>query len=77
MDDGGGDYAYYPEKGYLGNDHATLLVEMGGKKVRMEYFFRVLTSVHEGEGVDPYEDNCPEKVPVWKISAIIDAYGRD
>lgn len=67
-----GAYVYYPEKGYLGNDRATLLVEVGGKKIRMEYFFRVMTTVFEGEGSDPYADNCPEKVDVWKISTIID-----
>lgn len=75
-DEGGGSYSYLPEEGYLGNDRTTLLVEVGGKKVRMEYFFRVMTSVHEGEGVDPYEDNCPEKVRVWKISSITDTNGN-
>ena len=76
LDGGKGNYAYLPEKGYLGNDRATLLVEVGGKKVRMEYFFRVMTSVQEGEGVDPYADNCQEKVRVWKISTATDENGN-
>jgi hypothetical protein len=77
IDDGDGDYSYFPEKGFIGNDRATLLVEMGGKKIRMEYFFRVMTSVHEGEGVDPWADNCPKKIRVWKISSLNDVYGND
>lgn len=70
VDDGGGDYVYYPEKGYLGNDRASLLVDMGGKKIRMEYFFRVMQQVPDQDGVDPYADNCPNKVRVWKISSM-------
>jgi len=68
-DVGKGYFAYYPEKGYLGNDRASLLVEVGGKKVRMEYFFRVMQQVPDQDGVDPYADNCPNKVRVWKISS--------
>lgn len=76
VDDGGGDYVYYPEKGYLGNDRATLLVELGSKKVRMEYFFRVMQHVPDQEGVNPYADNCPNKVRVWKISSTTDTSGN-
>jgi len=76
VDDGGGDYVYLPEEGYLGNDRATLLVEVGGKKVRMEYFFRVMKSVFESPGEDNSAEFCPEKVRVWKISSITDTNGN-
>lgn len=76
LDGGNGNYAYLPEKGYLGNDRATLLIEVGGKKVRMEYFFRVLQQVPDQEGVDAYADNCPKKVRVWKISSTTDTSGN-
>ncbi len=76
VDEGGGYYAYYPEKGYLGNDRATLLVEVGGRRVRMEYFFRVMQSIpqqYDETMPTPYEEsNCPEKTRVWKISSATD-----
>jgi len=76
VDEGEGYFAYYPEKGYLGNDRATLLVEVGGKKVRMEYFFRVMESIFESPGEDNYAEFCPEKVRVWKISTATDENGN-
>jgi hypothetical protein len=72
VDDGGGNYVYYPEKGYLGNDRATLLVAVGGKKVRMEYFFRVMQTIPQQYETGPsqYEaSNCPTKSRVWRISS--------
>ena len=79
-DGGEGHYAYLPAKGYIGNDRATLLVEVSGKKVRMEYFFRVMQSIpQEYEGLPSVEErsNCPKKVPVWKISSTTDANGNN
>lgn len=64
-----GDFAYYPEKGFLGNDRASLLLEIAGKTVRVDYFFRVMRQIPDQEGIDAYADNCPKKVRVWKISA--------
>lgn len=76
-DVGKGNYAYYPEKGYIGNDRATLLVEVGGKKIKVEYFFRVMKSVPDSEGLDPYKDFCPKKLKLWKISSITDTNGNN
>lgn len=78
--EGEGYYAYYPEKGYLGNDQASLLVEVGGKKIKMEYFFRVMQSVSpeaEGEPSIYEQGYCPTKARVWKISSTTDASGNN
>jgi hypothetical protein len=50
---------------------------MGGKKIRMEYFFRVLETVVANESEDDYDEFCPKKVRVWKISSLTDASGKD
>lgn len=77
---GDGNYAYFPEKGYIGKDRATLLVEVGGKKVKMEYFFRVMQSIPQDYETGPskYEESkCPKKVRVWKISSTLDPNGNN
>ncbi len=63
-----GNYRYFPESDYFGPDRATLLVEIGGRKVKLIYFFNVLHGVGGGDQ-DPYQDtkNCP-KGELWKIS---------
>jgi hypothetical protein len=71
-----GNFSYIPVKDYLGNDRASLLVEVGGKKVRMEYFFRVMEHVPDQEGFDPYSNYCPNKTRVWKISSVLDSSGN-
>ena len=59
-----------PESGYLGQDSATLLVEIGGFKVKMVYTFKVATAVdYKNEEV-----LCPK--PYWKISSTLDANGN-
>jgi len=63
---------YHPTPDYFGPDRATLLVEIGGHKVKVIYFFNVLEGVPGGtdEG-DPHDDKeyCPQgKGRVWKIS---------
>lgn len=71
-DIGDGNYAFYPEMGYIGNDRATLLIEVAGKKVRMDYFFNVMQSIpqqYEGEPSIYKQGYCPKKVRVWKISS--------
>src|SRR6266581_8839283 len=58
-------YVYLPKPGYFGPDRATFLVEMDGKKIRTEYFFRVVAGV-----ADSFYENkefCP-KGEQWKIS---------
>jgi hypothetical protein len=79
-DEGDGDFAYLPEKGYIGSDRATLLVEVGGKKIRMEYFFRVMQTVpdaYEGEPSIWEQGYCPVKARVWKISSTPDVNGNN
>ncbi len=67
----GGHFAYASTKpGYIGPDRATVLVEMGGYKVKVMYFFNVLQGVPGGnEGSDPQGINkyCPQG-RLWKIS---------
>jgi hypothetical protein len=60
-------YVYLPKPGYLGSDRATFLVELSGRKIRVEYFFRVMESVPEAEHND--KRLCPRGL-VWKISSL-------
>jgi hypothetical protein len=64
-----GGYLYLPKADYFGADRATFLVEAGGRKIKMEYFFRVMESVPELG----HEDKrlCPRGL-VWKISFSLD-----
>lgn len=69
--EGNRDYRYVPWSDYTGTDRATLLVGIGGLKVKVVYFFRVLNHVVPGsEEYDPYEDkkNCPNGYQ-WRISS--------
>jgi hypothetical protein len=69
-DEGGLYYSYHSKADYEGPDRATFLVEIGGYKVKAEYYFKVAPKGVGGtEGYDPYEDrkNCP-KGELWKIS---------
>lgn len=64
-------FVYEPEAGFLGNDRATLLVEIDRKRIRVEYFFRVMETVPSSpeEGPSVYEQGyCPTKARVWKIA---------
>lgn len=61
---------YQPKPDYFGSDRATALVEMGGFKVKVMYFFKVMEGVGGGnEREKPYDDKslCPQG-RVWKIS---------
>ncbi len=65
-------FVYYPENGFFGNDRASILVELSNKKIRVEYFFRVMTSIPQQYESEPdiYEQGyCPKKARVWKISS--------
>ena len=67
---GEGYFVYRPTSGYIGPDRATLLVEIGGLKVKVMYFFKLEPGAGGGtEGYDPYRDkkNCPQG-EMWKIS---------
>jgi hypothetical protein len=61
-DTGERNYSYIPEPGYLGEDRTTLLVEIGGFKVKMNYFFKVEPTVD----YKIEEVVCPESM--WNIS---------
>jgi hypothetical protein len=47
-----GGYLYLPVEDYVGSDRATFMVQIADRKIRVEYFFRVLTAVPE----DAYEN---------------------
>ncbi len=69
-DEGSGDYHYHPTADYYGQDRATVLVEVGGLKVKVTYFFKVMRIVSDAtDSYDPYRDKklCPNGM-VWKIS---------
>ncbi len=59
---------YLPKQSYFGPDRATFLVEMGGKKIRMEYFFQVLQGVADNYTKEQYRQLCPNGRQ-WKISS--------
>jgi hypothetical protein len=65
-------YAYLPENGYEGKDRATVLVEQGGIKIKVEYFFQAFSGVIGNTGV---QDRCGKTGPYWKISSTLDANG--
>ena len=65
-------YAYLPEKGYLGKDSATVLVEIGGIKVKVVYFFQAIDG---SSGNDGYEVLCGKRGSHWKISSTLDTNG--
>ena len=68
---GAGLYRYMPSSpAYVGQDRATLLVEVEGMKVKMIYFFNIMSGVPgDTEGYDPYHDKklCPNGHR-WRIS---------
>ena len=67
-------YAYLPEKGYLGKDKAVLLVEIGGVKVKVVYFFQAIGG---SKGNDGIEVLCGKNGYHWKISSTTDANGNN
>ena len=67
-------YAYLPETGYFGNDSVTLLVDVGGIKVKVMYFFQMIDVLSIGAGLD--KALCGEKGTSWKISSTLDANGN-
>jgi hypothetical protein len=66
-------YAYLPEEGYLGKDKAIVLVEIGGVKVKVVYFFQ---AIEGGLGNTGLERLCSKTGYHWKISSTIDANGN-
>ena len=66
-------YVYLPEKGYLGKDSATVLVEIGSIKVTVVYFFQ---AVNHPLGSYWVKELCGEKGYSWKISSTLDSNGN-
>jgi len=64
-------YVYLPEQGYLGNDSATFLVDIGGKKIKVVYYFKV---VDHPVGNDGDMEIC-KTGPYWKISTNLSPNG--
>ena len=62
-------YAYLPENGYEGKDRATVLVDIDGIKIKVEYFFQAISGVLGNTGST---DRC-RKGPYWKISSTLGA----
>jgi hypothetical protein len=64
--DAPGGYLYLPGTHYFGPDRATFVVEIGNKRVRVEYFFKVLEGgVADGDYQD--KELCPMGT-LWKVS---------
>ncbi|MEQ1525190.1 MAG: hypothetical protein ABL911_00380 [Gallionella sp.] len=63
-------YVYLPEDGYLGKDKAVALVEIGGVKVKVVYYFQAIS-----EAIPDYDTLC-KKGYRWKISSTLDANGN-
>jgi hypothetical protein len=63
IDTGERNYWYIHAADYLGEDRATLLVEIGGYKVKVVYFFHVEKGPLDNEDE---EITCPKSY--WKIS---------
>lgn len=59
-------YAYLPESGYIGKDSATVLVEIGGLKVKVVYSFQAVDANRLGLYWE--EEFCGKKGYRWKIS---------
>jgi hypothetical protein len=72
---GQGAWLYSPPEGYFGADQATLLVEAGGLRIRIVYYFNVVPIVREPaeDGYEMYKDRkmCPlGKGEFWKIASL-------
>jgi hypothetical protein len=73
VDPAAGLYLYFPERGYVGKDGATIQVDFGnGLKVNVKYFFPVVG----GTGNDWAGDYCRKTGVYWKISSTLDANGN-
>ncbi|RUL68507.1 Ig-like domain-containing protein [Dyella choica] len=67
-DDGGGNYTYLPNPGYLGEDGATFLVDLNSQKVKVIYFFHVIEG-HADMNSDRFQSLCKDG-GMWQISAL-------
>jgi hypothetical protein len=70
---GDGNYAYFPEKGYRAKDSAAVLVDIGGTKVKVVYFFQMIGGSTVPE--DLAKKLC-KKGYSWKISSAVGLNGN-
>src|SRR6266700_1675642 len=68
-----GAYVYLPNKGYVGKNSATALVEIAGVKVKVVYFFQAWAG---GLGNTRLEELCGKRGYHWKISSTLDSNGN-
>jgi Bacterial Ig domain len=59
-------FLYAPAEGYFGKDQVTYLVEIGGYKVKVIQFIKVINKFTLGN--TGYERNCADTGTIWKIS---------
>ena len=75
-------YIYLPEKGYIGQDKAVVLVEIGGVKVKEIFYFHDMNEQTQpcgGGAVDGGSDDGDANdgnYSTWKISSTLDASGN-
>lgn len=72
VDPAAGLYFYLPEQGYLGDDKASFLIERGGIKIKVVYYFKAVNGPLGNSGGDEY---CEKTGIRWKISSTLDANG--
>ncbi len=72
-DTGERSYYYHAEAGYVGQDSTTLLVEIGGYKVKVTYFFHVFAEVIYDD-IPLKNEHCPNGY-YWRISSTINSNG--
>jgi hypothetical protein len=65
-------YVYISEQGFLGKDSAALLVDVGGIKIKVVYFFHAVDGLPGNESDEIY---CGKTGSHWKISSTVDANG--
>lgn len=65
-------YIYLPEKGYLGDDKASFLIERGGIKVKVVYYFKAVNGPLGNTGA---QEHCKDTGKRWKISSTLDTNG--
>jgi hypothetical protein len=77
--DQAGIFTYHPQTGYLGPDRISILADIGGKELRMEYFVRVMTHVPDDDKEPDVfaRGYCPVAAEVWKIGMISDGAGNN
>lgn len=68
--------SYYPDAGYVGKDKVVLLVDIEGYKVKVVYFFKVVSNYEAGhKGL--FKNICPDETNWFQISTSPTVIGLD